>query len=362
MSSLHLLASSTPLAARSTRRCALRAGVGLAALATTGFAPEPAAAQAGTPEPDTTITTREHRVPSVSAMDGSPLTLAVTEKHLADADPSAMAAPGRVVLLTHGSSYSGQTGLDVQVPGLPPAESWSLLDQLALRGYDAWTLAYQNYGHSDRHDCGLCVTTEAAAQDVEAVAAFIRAERGVERLHLIAWSWGAQTGGLFAQTHPEWVDRLVLNAPILDRQEDEPPTEPFRTNAAEGLSRIFHPTARVPEVVEAFLQAALASDPQPPNGVLVDWRTDPRKVDPSQLQMPTLVIYGADDIVTPPAGPNVFPFFRDLAAAEKQFVLIPEGGHALFMERHRARWYQEVLAHLEPAAALPPAEAATPVP
>jgi alpha-beta hydrolase superfamily lysophospholipase len=63
-----------------------------------------------------------------------------------------------------------------------------------------------------------------------------------------------------------------------------------------------------------------------------------------------------------PSGPNVYPFFRDLAAAEKQFVLIPEGGHALFMERHRARWYQEVLAHLEPAAALPPAEAVTPVP
>jgi pimeloyl-ACP methyl ester carboxylesterase len=266
MSSLHVAASLTPLAARSSRRAALRTGVGLAALATTGFAPEPTAAQAGTPVLGGTITTREHRVPSVSAKDGSQLTLTVTEKHLAETDPSAMAAQGRVVLLTHGSSYSGQTGLDVQVPGLPVEQSWSLLDQLALRGYNAWTLAYQNYGHSDRHDCGLCVTTEVAAQDVESVAAFIRAERGAERLHLIAWSWGAQAGGLLAQMHPEWVDRLVLNAPILDRQEDEPPTEQFRTNTEEGLSRAFHPTARVPEVVEAFLQAALASDPTPRMG------------------------------------------------------------------------------------------------
>jgi hypothetical protein len=47
MSSLHVLASSTPLATRSSRRAALRAGVGLAALATTGFVPETSAAQEG---------------------------------------------------------------------------------------------------------------------------------------------------------------------------------------------------------------------------------------------------------------------------------------------------------------------------
>ncbi len=66
MSSLPLLASSPPLAARSSRRSALRAGVGLAALMTAGLRPA-SAAQGGTPEPDTTISTREHRVPSVSA-------------------------------------------------------------------------------------------------------------------------------------------------------------------------------------------------------------------------------------------------------------------------------------------------------
>ena len=98
------------------------------------------------------LTTRDYRAPSVSAKDGSPLALALTEKHRADRDPNALAASGRVVLVTHGSSYSGQAGVDVQVPGVPAEQSYSMLDQLALRGYDVWTLAYQNYGRSDRHD------------------------------------------------------------------------------------------------------------------------------------------------------------------------------------------------------------------
>ncbi len=295
----------------------------------------------------TAITVQEYQVPSASAKDGSPLMLAVSEKYQEGRDPNVQAASGRIVLLTHGSSFSGQVGVDVQVPGVPPEQSFSLMDQLALRGYDVWTLAYQNYGRSDHHDCGLCVTTEAAARDIEAVAQFIRRLRNVDRLHLIAWSWGAQAGGLVAQRHPDWVNQLVLNAPILDLQEGAPPSEQFRTNNEAGLTRVFHPTTQVPEVVQAFLQAALQWDLQPPNGVLVDWRTDPMKMNPSQLTMPVLVIYGADDVITPLSGPNVYPFFRDLAATNKKFVVVPNAGHSLFMEQPRERWYQEVLLHLE---------------
>jgi pimeloyl-ACP methyl ester carboxylesterase len=295
----------------------------------------------------TAITAQEYQVPSASAKDGSPLMLAVSEKYQEGRDPNVQAASGRIVLLTHGSSFSGQVGVDVQVPGVPPEQSFSLMDQLALRGYDVWTLAYQNYGRSDHHDCGLCVTTEAAARDIEAVAQFIRGLRNVDRVHLIAWSWGAQAGGLVAQRHPDWVNRLVLNAPLLDLQEGAPPSEQFRTNNEAGLTRVFHPTTQVPGVVQAFLQAALQWDPQPPNGVLVDWRTDPMKMNPSQLTMPILVIYGADDVITPLSGPNVYPFFRDLAATDKKFVVVPNAGHSLFMEQPRERWYQEVLLHLE---------------
>jgi pimeloyl-ACP methyl ester carboxylesterase len=310
------------------------------------------------------VTAREHRAPSNSAKDGSAVALALTEKHRVDRDPNALAASGRILLVTHGSSYSGPVGLDVQVPGVPTDQSYSMLDQLAVRDYDVWTLAYQNYGRSDHHDCGLCVTTEAASRDVEAAVRFILAERGVGRLHLIGWSWGGEAAGLVAQRRPEWVNRLVLYAPVLDRQEGDPPTEHFRTNTEAGLTRSFHLPAAIPEVVATFVSKALAVDPQSPNGVLLDWRTDPLKIDPRQLTMPTLMIYGADDVITPVAGPNVQPFFERLATPEKKFVSVPDAGHAFFMEQQRARWYAEVLAHLEtgrtatappPAAGPPPA-------
>jgi pimeloyl-ACP methyl ester carboxylesterase len=305
------------------------------------------------------ITAREHRAVSNSAKDGSPLTLALTEKHRADRDPNALAANGRIVLVTHGSSYSGPVGLDVQVPGVPMDQSYSMLDQLALRDYDVWTLAYQNYGRSDHHDCGLCVTTEAASRDVEAAVQAILAERGVGRLHLVGWSWGGEAAGLVAQRRPEWVNRLVLYAPVLDRQEGDPPTEHFRTNNEAGLTRSFHPTAAIPEVVTSFVSTALAVDPQPPNGVLLDWRTDPLKIDPRQLTIPTLMIYGADDVITPVAGPNVRPFFEHLAATEKRFVAVPDAGHAFFMEQQRERWYEAVLGHLEVGGAAAPRPAAS---
>lgn len=293
------------------------------------------------------ILAREYRVPAMSAKDGAPLSLYAYEKYGSGVNPDVQAARGRIVLVLHGATTSGRVNYDVQVPGVPLAQTFSLMDQFARRGYDVWTMDYQNYGRSDKHDCGLCVTTEAAARDIEAVAKFILVRRNVKRLHVIGWSWGGMTGGVFAQNNPEIVNRLVLYAPTLDLQGPPPPTDQFRTNTEAALTGFFHPTSRVPEAVQAYLRAALEVDPRSPNGVLVDWRTNPLKIDPRKITMPTLVIYGVDDDRAPFSGPNVQPFFRSLAAADKKLIVVANSGHGLFMERFRARWYQEVLLHLE---------------
>lgn len=293
------------------------------------------------------IVAKEYRVPSISAKDGGPLTLYVYEKYHRSVDPDTQAARGRIALIAHGATTSGRVNYDVQVPGVPLEQAFSLMDQLARRGYDVWTLDYQNYGRSDKHDCGLCVTTEVAAGDIAAATKFILVRRNAKRLHVMGWSWGGQTAALFAQNYPDIVNRLVLWEPITDLQGPPPPTDHFRTNNEAALSGFFHPTARVPEAVQAYVRAALEADPRSPNGVLVDWRTNPMKVDPRKITMPTLVIYGADDDRTPLASPGVYPFFRGLAATEKKFVVIPNAGYGVYMERARPRWYQEVLMHLE---------------
>ena len=297
------------------RRGVASAVCGLAALGLLAATAPPAPGGAQGPP---AVAAREYRAPSVSAKDGAPLTIALTEKYRADLDPTAQAASGRIVLLAHGLSVSGLATFDVQVPGVPPAGSWSVMDQLALRGYDVWTLAVQGYRQSDRHDCGLCVTTEAAAADVEAAVRFVLAARRAGRLHLLGYSWGGQTAGLVAARHPELVNRLVLAAPVLDRGPGDPPTAEFSPNTPD-LAGYFHPTAAVPAVVAAFVAAAVAAEPVFPSGGAVDILTDPRKTDPRRLTAPTLVIYGADDALTPVGG-SPGPRSRAGAASTRRFT------------------------------------------
>jgi pimeloyl-ACP methyl ester carboxylesterase len=351
-----------------SRRQFLGTGI-TAGVVAAGMVPLSAAADDDEDE-DRRIVAREHSVPAPSAKDGSPLRLALFEKFDREREPDRQAMTGRIVLVLHGATTSGRVNNDVQVPGVGLKDSFSLMDQFALRGYDVFTLDYQNYGRSDHHDCGLCVNTVAATRDIEAAVNFILQLRGVSKLHLIGWSWGGATGGLFTQHHPDQVNRLVLYAPVLDLQKDfskatsspptfanspvfPVPTAQFRDNTvnnAAALKGFFHPTARIPAVVDAYVKAALAVDSKSPNGVLVDWRTDPLKMDPTKIVTPTLVIGGSDDdraaLMGPLAGPNALGFFTRLAVKDKKFVNVGNAGHGLFLEQERAHWYRAVFEHL----------------
>src|SRR4030095_1582984 len=86
-----------------------------------------------------------HRVTSVSAYDGKPLSIEVWEKYRRDMDPKGFATTGKVVLLAHGAGNSGRVVFDVQVPGATGL-TYSLMAYLSDQGFDVFTLAYQNYG------------------------------------------------------------------------------------------------------------------------------------------------------------------------------------------------------------------------
>jgi pimeloyl-ACP methyl ester carboxylesterase len=158
---------------------------------------------------DESITGAEHWVQSVSSADGKPLKLYVWEKRLKAADPSAFAKSGKVVLLAHGAGTPGRIAFDLQVPE-KSAVTYSLMDYLASQGFDVFAVDYQNYARSDHHPCGLCVTTQVAANDVNATIDYISKLRGVDKVHLLGWSWGTNVTGLFTMQHPEKVKRLVL--------------------------------------------------------------------------------------------------------------------------------------------------------
>ena len=73
--------------------------------------------------------------------DKNGVKLWVYRKRLAEGAPRAQ------LFLVHGSSYSGKTMYDLQVP---ERTDYSMMDHFARLGYDVWTMDHEGYGHSDR--------------------------------------------------------------------------------------------------------------------------------------------------------------------------------------------------------------------
>jgi pimeloyl-ACP methyl ester carboxylesterase len=286
----------------------------------------------------------EHSVQSVSALDGKPLTLFVWEKRRADLDVRSFAANGKVVVLAHGATTPGRVAFDLQVAGAS-GPTYSLMDYLAVRGYDVFTLDYQNYGRSQGHPCGRCVTTRVAANDINAVVDYVLAQRGVKQVYLLGWSWGTTTTSLFSMQHPDKVRRLVLYAPPVWTGPlpniPVPPGE-FRPVTAQNARNLFTPGMADSPAIDAFVAEATKFS-QSPTGVMVDLLTRMPLTDPRQIKAPTMIIMGEKDRLTPISQKNLPAFFAELANNDKQFTIVPGAGHALAIETPRARFQLEVL-------------------
>ncbi|HEV3499826.1 MAG TPA: alpha/beta hydrolase [Bradyrhizobium sp.] len=128
--------------------------------------------------------------------------------------------PRRSVLYVHGATFPSALSIANRFDGT----SWR--DALGEAGFDAWGLDLYGFGHSDRYpemdrpaadNSPLCVAADAAKQ-LETAVRFILGHQNIERLSLIAHSWGSMASGLFAGAHSALVDRLVLFAPIGRRE------------------------------------------------------------------------------------------------------------------------------------------------
>jgi pimeloyl-ACP methyl ester carboxylesterase len=291
---------------------------------------------------DDRIVGSEYWVSSLSAADGKPLKVFLWEKRLKDADLKQFGTSGKVVLLAHGATTPGSLAFDFQGPEKSEL-TYSLMDYLAERGFDVFALDYQNYGRSDKHECGICVTTQVAANDINAAVDYIRGLRGVERVYLLGWSWGTTTTGLFTMQRPHKVRRLVLYAPPVWRgTRNKPPTREFRTVTEDGAKNLFEPEATDPQVIAAFAKEAVSRGPNAPNGVLMDLNVKMPITDPKQIPAPTMIILGDLDRLTPVTQPELPGFFADLPNPDKQLVIVPGAGHGLIMQKPRLRFFTEV--------------------
>ena len=265
--------------------------------------------------------------------DGHPI--ALWEKSAAGATEA--------VLLVHGRTWSALPDFDLQVEG----EELSLMDGLVENGYAVYAVDLRGYGDTPRDETGW-LTPNRAADDVANVVRWITANGDWQRKpHLFGWSMGSTISQLAVQRQPGLVSSLTLfgywRDDDMEIPADQPGIEPAReANTAEAAASDFiTPGSISQKAIDAYVAHALEADP-----VRVDVRSmnQYNALDASRIEIPTLVIAGEFDPLAPPD--RQAKLFLRLGTGRKQYVSVPGGDHAAFLETPRAYFIHELVAFL----------------
>jgi pimeloyl-ACP methyl ester carboxylesterase len=244
------------------------------------------------------------------------------------------------VLFVHGSSMASQPTFDLQVPGRPHS---SVMDFFAAQGFDTWCVDMEGYGRSDKHR-DISYDIANGADDLAAASDYIMKTRGVKQFLVYGISSGALRAAMFAQRHPERVQRLALDAfvwtgkgsPTLEERTKK--LAQWKSMRRRPIDRAFvrsifnrdHPGCAEEKVVEAFADAILALDDSVPTGTYVDMCSKLPVVDPLKITAPTVIMRGQFDGI---AGiDDLLEFFKRLPNPDKQFSVMAGISHASFQQ------------------------------
>ncbi len=292
-----------------------------------------------------------------------------------------------IVLFLHGATAPSTCDFDL------PYKDYSWADWMVKRGYVVYMGDYRNYGYSSREAAmdeppakNQPVTRSyLALRDVEAMVNHVKAKRGVKKITLVGWSWGAMMAGYYASLHSESVQKLVLYAPLYNFNNHtnlgpgsalQNKRKPHEFNFALGAYRLASEAAntgrwngeipvenkdeyREPAVPAEFWKECTATDPtsgtrnpaslRAPNGVLEDsfYQATGRPLwHAANIYAPTLVIAGAYDTWSFPDDRD--GLMRDLVhAPAKRSVLIPDATHFVLFEKNRMQFFEEILKFLK---------------
>ena len=313
--------------------------------------------------------------------------LYVRNKHPLDI---AQVPAGHILLYVHGATQPSEATFDLRLEGL----SW--MDYIAAHGWDVYLMDVRGYGGSTRAaelaqpgaNQAPVVRTETKVQDVGSVVDFILKRRGARTISLLGWSWGSIVMAAYAAEHGDRLGSLVLHAPVWCAGPCDYDIEFVQSLAAAqakssesadvvessmaGARKRFQsgaPQDRVDALMplawfEAWSAAALATDPigaqhdppvmRIPAGVSQDvrdyWDVGKSYFDPEAITVPTLVVVGEWDAVTPPDQARAL--YDQLANSPgRRLVEIEEGTHAVMLETNRMELFQEVQRFLDEAGA-----------
>ncbi len=250
------------------------------------------------------------------------------------------AKPRGTVLFVHGSSMASQPTFDLKVPGRPHS---SAMDYFVEQGFDTWCVDMEGYGRSDKSREINCDIANGA-DDLKAATDYIAKTRGTKKFLTYGISSGALRAAMFAQRHPERVQRLALDAfvwtgegsPTLEERRKKLPE--FQKMRRRPMDRAFmrsiftrdHPGCAEDKVIEAFADQVLALDDSVPTGTYVDMCSKLPVVDPAKITVPTIIMRGQFDGI---AGfDDLTAFFQRLPNPDKQFTVMAGISHASFQQ------------------------------
>jgi pimeloyl-ACP methyl ester carboxylesterase len=262
--------------------------------------------------------------------------------------------PRPVLFLVHGSSFSGPTGFDLHVPGKP---DYSLMEKFAEYGFDVWTMDHEGYGKSDSTEGNSPVAE--GVHDLRAGMDIVGRETGRKNYALYGASSGALRAAAFAENHPEYVERLILDAFVYTGEGS--PTLRERAKkmdiwTASNMRKVDKPfflsifTRDKPGtsedgVGEALADTELAICNQVPTGTYVDMCSKLPVNDPTKIQCPVLIVRGEHDGIA--TVEDLLNYFSLLPTADKQFVVVPGLAHASHLGIHRARFWHVLKSFLQ---------------
>jgi pimeloyl-ACP methyl ester carboxylesterase len=338
-----------------------------------GRAPAPAPVTPGG------ITRRDHRIAGEGA-----IRLAVREVTWSGANRAPL-------LLLHGLRVPSAASFDLPVPG------GSLAADLAAAGHPVFLLDARGYGGSTRPagmegppDGGApLVRSSEVVRDIVAAVEWIRARLSAPRVALFGWATGGHWLGHYTSLYSDRASHLIMlntlyggtpDHPTLGRGSDlEDPARPgqfnrtavgaYRLNPASSLTSGWSRGVpaddqrpwRDPAVAEAYVAAAVASDPtsasrtpasfRSPSGGLEDsfyLATGRQLWDASLITSPTLVIRSEHCFWSRPEDPKRLADHL-VHAARVEIATLAGATHFVHLdlpERGRARLLQTVTSFL----------------
>ena len=245
--------------------------------------------------------------------------------------------PAGSVILVHGSSMASTPSFDLTVPGRP---GHSLMDYLAERNFDVWTVDHEGYGRSTK-DRKVHAGIKRGAEDLLATAKYISKTSGAKSFLMYGISSGALRAALFAQKYPQFVKRVILDAfvwtgkgsPTLkDRAKKFATAKATDRRAIHSkfirtiFSRDKHAKAARPDVIKAFAEACCELDDSVPNGTYIDMTRHLPVINPRKLTVPVLITRGEWDGIA--SYEDLIEFFNLLHNPDKQFAVMPGISHA----------------------------------